>query len=323
MNRSQQKAYLTGKNGMDTVGGFNNSFSMAGKYEEAHGGGNPVFISTPDYTNPSNNLHDNIGSRVMLEQYFDNKLFIDSSIKDHTRHPDPFKFVVKFNGIEPKTESVYVNIDNEQYDYKIYVSGDTEIIFDRVFKNIRCATVNALIMPNYLTFKTDDDGSYQPTGKKLAKTHYKYIVLKISELRNGKCYSNNPNLGRESFIMKMDTDICFNNQIWIPIHNSVGYFDSQLKNIERLTIEICNDKGERLTAKLDGKVHDFFADYKNTIDKIKSLEKIGTREAKNKIESLTPKLKSLKEITQSLSPEVHLTFNTLESQINTLPQFRY
>lgn len=346
MNRSRQKAFLTGMNGtiatdkvrgvseLAETDGFNNvapnnnsngTNGMGGNYQTGFMGGmnGTMFLGQPDYSNPNNTLHNNIGNRVLLEQTFDNKIFIDASFRDYSRHCEPFKFTVKFNGTNAKTESVYIIVDGVSYSYPKYIEGDTDVVIDRVFKNVRYVNVNALILPNHITFKTDPDGSYSHNGTSLAKTHYKYIILKINELRNGRYYSNNPALGRESFIMKMDTDICINNQIWIPIHKNVSYFDSQLKLVDRLTVEICDDKGIRLCGKLDGKCHDFFADYRKTIDKVLHLQKLNTPEAMEQIEELTPKLSSLKGITESLSPELHLTFNTIEPQIDTKPQYRY
>jgi hypothetical protein len=334
MNRQRQKVFMTGTNGSDDVGTISDMAGTAsnGNYSNVYQGGmeGSTFIGLPNYDNPNNVLHNNVGSRVMLEQMFDNKLFIDSSFKDYSKNPELFKFVVKFNGTNPTTENVSISINVggavEQFSYTKYISGDTDVVLDRTFKNIKYVVVNALILPNYINYRTADDGSYQPDGRKLAKSSYKYIVLKINEIRNGRYHSNNPALGRESFVMKMDTDIAQNNQIWIPIHNNVGYFDSQLKKFDRLTVEICDDKGNRLCTKLDGRNFDFFAEYRRVIDHIIRLRgSVGrsSAETEKQIERLIPKLRSLQDIVESVSPELHLTLNTVEPQIDTKPQFRY
>lgn len=351
MNYSRQNAFMTGLNGgygiekiqgIDELGdanGFNDGTTSSGKnhpnatyingqnsnYRDAFQGGmyGTVYMGNPDYVNPMNNLHNNIGERVMLEQTFDNKIFIDTAFKDYSKHPEPFRFVVKFNGKDPKTKNVSVNVDDETYCYPKYIEGDTEIVFDRIFKNVKYVNVNAMILPNYIDYKEQKDGSYVPSGKKLANAAYKYLILKIEELKNGRCYSNNQSLGKEFFIMKKDDDVSFNNQIWIPIYKNVGYFDSQLKFVDRLTVEICDDKGKRLCTTLNGENFDFFAEYRKTIDLIKHLKNLKTDRADEQIDLLIPKLKSLKIITDYLSPELHLTFNTLEPQIDTKPQFRH
>jgi hypothetical protein len=339
MNISRQKAYLTGSNGsystdnikgtselMDT-NGFNGSLdtSYVGNYNNSYKGGmnGSVLLGQPDYTNPGNILHNNVGDRVMGEQIFDHKLFIDSSIRDYSRSPDPFKFMIKFNGIEAKTENVYVIIDGETYSYPRYLEGDTDVVMDRIFKNIKSVVINTLLLPIFIDYKTNEDGSYSPTGLKLSKSAFKYLILKIDELTNNRCYSNNKVFGKESFIMKMDDEICIFNHRWIPISNNVCYPDSRLKFIDRLTVEICNDKGVRLCPTLDGKNHDFYAEYRKLINKIILLKKSNNSESILTAERLVPKLNSLKEITQYLSPELHLTFCILEPQVATFPQYRH
>ncbi len=345
MNRSKQNLYfpgininesfetnnVKGTNELVETNGFSNSSSSTGSRSGSPNsnfsppikqGGmfGSVLLGQPTFNNPNNNFHNNIGDRILLEQTFDNKIFIDTSFKDFNKHPDPFKFTVKFNGTFPKVEIVNLNVNNDFYIYKKYIDGDSDIIFDRIFKNVKSVNVNALILPNCIEFKTDANGSYVPTDTKLAKSLYKYLILKIDELRNGRCFSNNNSLGREYFIMKKDDDCSHNNQIWIPLYKNVGYFESQLKTVDKLNVEICDDKGNKLFTKLDGKIHDFFTEYKKLIDVTNQLKIIG---ATPDIEKLIPRLNSLKIITNYLTPELHITFNTLEPQIDTKPQFRY
>lgn len=328
MNRERQKAFLTGSNGNypgdrimpQSELGDNNGYM--GNYGKTFLGGTDgsVHLGQPDYSNPKNTLHNNLGDRVMLEQVFENRLFIDSAIRDYSKHHEPFKFIVKFNGIYPKTEDICVEIDNESYCYVKYLSGDTTVLMDRTFKNIKAVIINALILPHNIEFKTEPNGSYVETGRNLERKHYKYIILKINELSNWRSFSNKRALGQESFIMKLDDDGCINFHRWIPMSKHIAYPDSRLSNVDRLTVEICNDKGEKLQPKLDDNPHDFFEEYRKLIDKIIILQQKGKHK---EIEDYQPKLQSLKRITECLSPELHITLCTLDPQINTLPQFRY
>ena len=345
MNRSRRPVYLTGANEPYAPPARDPSQSdwsarsdrlqsnqsdqsnQSNQYAEAfpaRGGmqGN-VLLGEPDYKNQNNTLHGNIGASNMHEQTFDNKILIDSAFKDYATHPDVFKFIVRFNGTRPKIHTISAEVDDTIYTYPKYLEGDTQITLDRVFRNIKYVNVNALIMPNYIEFVLKPDGSYGVGSKKLANHMYKYLILRIDELSNGRCYSNNPAISKEAFIMKKDDDICTNNQIWVPIYRNVSYFDSMLKVVDRLTVEICDDRGQRLRTTLDGVPHDFFAEYRKIIDTALYLQSLGTDKANNKIKELVPRLESLKRITEYLSPELHLTFNTLEPQIDTLPQFRY
>ena len=340
MNISRQRAFLTGMNGgyltdpvkgmneMGDTNGFNGSIdsSYVGNYNTSFKGGmnGNVILNQPDYKNQTNTLHNNIGEKVIQEQYLDNKLFIDAYFRDFSKSPDIFSFIIKFNGKEAVIENVSVYIDNETYSYPKYIEGDTNVVIDRTFKNIKSVTINTLIMPNYIEYITQEDGSYKNNNVRLIKTSYRYILLKIKELSNERCFSNNKAFGKESFMMRIDDELCYCNHRLVPIsNNNVSYNDSQLKTIDRLTVEICDDRGIILCPTLDGNNHDFFEEYRKTIGKILHLQSINSQYSKAEIEKLLPKLKSLKDITEHIAPELHLTFSTLEPQINTLPQYRY
>lgn len=339
MNRSRQKAFLTGANGsystdpvrgsseLADTNGFNGSTDSGyvGNYQAAYKGGmnGSVFLGLPDYTNPGDLLHNNVAERVLLEQVLDNKLFIDTSIRDFSKSSEPFRFVIKFNGTEAKTEDVYVNVDGDTFSYPRYLGGDTDVVMDRVFKNIKIIAINTLILPNHIMYKSNDDGSYEKAGGKLAKTSYKYLILKVAELSNNRCFSNNKAFGKESFIMKMDDEVCHYNHRWVPISSSsIVYPDSRLMTLNRLTVEVCDDRGVRLCPSLDGKNHDFFAEYRRLIDRIESLQEENSKRSRHEIEELLPKLRSLRDITQHLAPELHMTLGIIEPQVNTLPQYR-
>lgn len=336
MNISRQRSYLTGQQGnrstdqikgqneLNMTDGFNSSVerNYFGNYTQSYQGGinGSVHLGQPEYINPRNTIHDNLGARILAEQIFDNRLLIDSSLRDYTKHNDPFKFIVKFNAIEPKTENVTVSINGDTYSYTKYLEGDTTVIMDRIFKNIKAIIINTLVLPRSIEYVTKENGSYEKSGKTLAKSHYKYILLKIEEVTNCRTFSNNKAFGREFFVMKIDDESCVNFHRWIPISNNISYPDSRLNEITRLTVEICDDNGDRLCPKLDGKPFDFYADYQKTIDKVIMLQKKGDV---NGARLLKPKLDSLKDIVTCISPELHLTICTLEPQINTLPQYRY
>jgi hypothetical protein len=324
MNWTKQRNFMAQMNGAPEAINGTNSLSddlLTDNYQSGFRGGmvGSVFVNRPDYNNPNNILHNNVHDRVILDQYFDNKIFIDSSFSDHSINPDPFKFVVKFNAIEPKKEIVSTTINEHTFSYYKYIDGDRDVVFDRAFKNIRYVTVEALFFPSSINYVTGEHGEYVPNLKLLFKQEHKYIVLKINELRNGHCFSNNPCIGDDSFIMKMDKDICIMNYVWIPFNRSVCYFDSNLKKIDRLTIEICNHDGKRLCPTLNEQPFDFFADYRKTIDTVNKLNRGNN--SKDEIEKLLPKLLSLKKITESLSPELYLSFNALDPQINTSPKY--
>lgn len=326
MNRTRQMAYFTGINRnhpIDAISGIGNvSNSENGSdYNQTYRTSNNVLLGTPDYTNQNNILHNNVNERIMREQLFDNKILINSLFRDYSVHPDPFSFVVKLNGIEATLEYITIDINGKTYSYPKYISGDTQVVLPRAFKNIRSVLLNALIIPSYLEYETQEDGSYKINTNQVAETN-KYIILKIKEISNNRNYTNNRNIGDESFVMALNKTFGITNQLWIPIYNTVGYFDSRLRNINRLTIDVCDDKGNKLCAKLDGKQHDFNAEYRKIINDVIEIRKHhDAKEADDMIQVFIPRLDSLVKILHCINPEVHMVFTTYEPQIDTAPNF--
>ena len=324
------------------------SNSIAGNYNGVYNGGMYGYnmIGTPNYDNPNNTFVNNIDKSVMKQQYFDNKIFIDTTYRNTNIDSEPFSFVVKFNGVDPSYKEISVTIDNEIFSYKSYINGDSIVIL-RNFSNVRSATINALIMPinikytqyisdeneYYFDVLTDDDLSPYYSfraveGEELDKSLYKYLIMNINELSNGRSYSNNNAINSESFIMKKDNSVS-NRNIWIPVHGYVEYFDSRLKNIDRLTVKICDDTGELLRTYVDNKIFNFFNEYKKTITLAKEIisdseleENQQYDEHEARINLLKARLQSMKTIVDGIGPELHLTINTIEVQINTLPNYR-
>lgn len=325
MNRTRQKAYFTGANNnysINDISSVNKLTNMEGNnYKEIYDESKTVLLGEPNYTNPNNTLHNNLNDIIMKEQIFDNKILINSLFRDYSKHPEPFYFTVKLNGIDAVIENVEVNINGNIYSYPKYISGDTQVILPYAFKNIKHIQLNALIIPSYIEYITQEDGSYKKNDKQIASTN-KYVILKIKELSNYRNYTNNRNIGKESFTMTLDGTIGLNNEIWTPIYNSIGYFDSRLRNVDRLTIEICDHKGNKLYTKLDGKNHDFNAEYRKIINDIIEIRKYHEeKEANEMIQRLIPRLNSLMDIIDYINPELHLIFVTYEPQINTKPNF--
>lgn len=324
MNYIRQRSYMTGMNGnytTDTVTGTSILAPTQGSnYKSAYEKKN-VLRSNPDYTNTNNILHNNVNNRIMREQIFTNKIFINSMFRDYTVHTEPFSFTVKLNGRDAVKENVEIKIGNKTYSYPKYMSGDTYVVLPHVFKNIKTVSVDALIIPSNIEYKTEEDGSYTITETQIAK-RYKYVILKIKELHNYRNYTNNKNIGQESFIMTLDRTSGLNNQLWIPISNNVSYFDSRLRNLDRLTVNICDDRGNLLCTKLDGVKHDFYAEYRKIInDVIEIRSHYEIKEAENMIQCLIPRLDSLLDIIDCINPELHLSITTYEPQIDTIPNF--
>jgi len=273
-----------------------------------------VLLDSPDYKNQKNTIHNNIGMNVLEKQIFKNVLFIDSEFRDYSIYKNPFNFIVKFNGREPHITNVQAIVDDNIYTYTKYCAGDNCVLMDRVFKNIVSITIDTLFMPTNVDYKLVD-GNYVPNDEQLNKFYCKYIVLKINEIANEKHFTNNKKLGSNSFVMIYD-DINGRYGGWIPVVDTIIYPVSNLKVIDKLTIEICDERGDPFHMTLDGTSYDFYAEYCSLIDKARNTP--GSITDADKI-----RLNTLKNITQYMSPELHITFSILEPQINTQPLFRH
>jgi hypothetical protein len=336
MNIANRKEYLTGRNGQyetDPITGvtpYLNTSQNYGKTNKVFQGGmtGEQLASHPNYSNPMNNLHNNIAQNVLFEQNMDNKVFIDAEYRNTAitdSKNQPFKFTVRFKDSEYTAETNIVTLEynEEVYEYKVYVKDGREIIFPYVYHNVNYVIIDNLIMPSNIEFATQGDGSIKKVpGMRLARTQ-RYLVLKIDQFRNHKKVSNNPNLDNACFIMKNDDTSGVNNEFYIPIHDQVTAFQSTLPTIDRLDIEICDHKGKKLYPILDGEPHNFHKDYQESIEVLRvELEKDKKCQDQDKIDKLELRLISLRQIIDCIDPEIHLTINNVNQQINTNVKYR-
>jgi hypothetical protein len=262
------------------------------------------------YNNKGNIFHNNIGENILYDKIYTNRIIIDSNFSDHHIHKDPFRFTVKFNGTEAVTTDINVDVEGKIFGYKKYINGDTCVVIDRIFKNVTNVIIDALILPSQIEFITDVDGKIKPSGQKLSKVSNKYLALKINELSNGRFITNKKSFGSEAIVMKNDDEHCIKCHRWIPMNDNIEYIEPNSKNIDRLTVEICDSNGQKLETTLDGKAYDFFGEYKKIIDNVVKNEEID--------DETYEKLTILKNIIENLYPELHITICTYEGHINTL-----
>lgn len=331
MNQATRKEYLTGRNGQyatDPVTGVTPNMNSYGNTTQSFQGGmtGNVLASHPDYLNPHNTLHNNIGTIAVFEQNMDNKVFIDAEFRDTSftdSRNQPFKFTVRFKNSEsmPNTEIIILEHNGNIYEYSRYKKGGREIVFPHVYHNVNYVIIDNLIMPTHIAYETQPDGSIEMIeGMSLVRTE-KYLVLKIEQLKTLKKVSNNPKINDSCFIMKNDDTSGVRNQFYIPIHDQVTSFHSRLENIDRLDIEICDAKGMTLESTLDGNPTNFHELYQKSIEELRGALGIK-RPAPDMINTLENRLLSLREIVGCIDPEIHITINNVNQQINTDAKWR-
>jgi hypothetical protein len=323
MNITNNRAYLTGRNGSGlgvTPGVTPMSFPDYGRHSDKLP---DTLLGREDYATPTI-LHNNMGSSSLLTQTIDNCLFIDSQFRNTGRvdsSNDTFNFKIQFGQDYSNTNEYGITYNGNKYKYTRY-SGKAMYKYVSMpykYDNIEYITIDTLILPLYTDYITNEDGSITECCERLSRRE-RFIVLKINELRSERKVSNNPNIGDDAFIMKLEDDSCCSNELYVPIHSKVTFFKSTLKTLDTLTIEVCDDNGVPLQTTLDGEYVNFNKMYH---DCIKEMEKLIKSECTNeeKLCYLENKLKSLKCIADRINPQLHMTVYTLNTQLNTLPNF--
>lgn len=373
LNNKNNNAYLTGRNGFtktDRVKGISDqTFNSKNNISENMSGGLTGYtaLSRDEYDARDKLFHNNVGDIILKEQNFGFRIFVDSTFRNFEVYPDPFQFKVRLNAVEPKIEEVSVDIPIEitednvdiigcdrEFTYQNFIDGSNEIVItiSKQIKNVFSFNLNTVILPKNLNFKTNDDGTISPVGRKIHEL-YKYIILSIDEIQTDTKYSNTGKIGKDTFILRYDDDYGIESTYWYPIEESVEFFESRKQNIDCLTFSFRTDKGKPLCPTLDGKEFDFQTEYQNEInkaielnDKLKYLKprkkrdqietssgkKIKLRmknncsseydKVKEELKKLLNRLISLREIVECLYPQVHFTMNKVRPQIDTKTDFR-
>lgn len=318
MNKANRERYLTGVNGPNNIGGVGiNTFN---DYSKNGYNNTDTIIGRNDYTTIPL-IHNNLLSNSFNEQTIDHCLFIDSRFRNtgkSSNKNEPYFFEIDFGCDLPSSNVCSVEHDGEVYEYNRYVGKSTyqSVLMPYKYDNVECLTIDTLIMPIFLDYVTLEDGTIENTGQRLSRKE-RYLVLKIKELRSQRKVSNNPKIGEDAFIMKLDEDYCHFNEMYVPIHNKVSFFESNLKSLDKLTIEVCDKNGCRLESTLDGNYVNFNKLYHDAVKEMKELKKTGCTN-EERLNCLENRLKSLRDIVECIDPQLHLTVYTIEPQLSTL-----
>lgn len=98
------------------------------------------------------------------------------------------------------------------------------------------------------TCKTDD--RCHTCGEMICKCSIndrnKFLILKVKELKNNRMYSTNSATSDNTFILHVDKSIGDSHNIWVARNGTCTFPSSLLFNLDRLSIEFCNNRGGRL-----------------------------------------------------------------------------
>lgn len=263
---------------------------------------NQQIIEKIDFNNKGNIMHNNIADNILSEHVTEYQINIDSNDRKLSVYPNPFKFTVTFGGIGPQViESRFQNNKNEE---KTYFEGSPSPIIDRRFKNVKYIKLDYLMLPKIITLHNNnnkyDFDSNQNTVCHLSS--FGYLILKIKELSSGRILGTNSMISDDSFIIYPDKCLGRDFVMWVTSNGSRIYNNSNLGNLERLTISILTPSGKQL-AIIDscGKEIDF-----RILDKPKKDDNLAY---------------SLKKMENILKCYISILIGVVENEINTVTKF--
>ena len=128
--------------------------------------------------------------------------------------------------------------------YKTQCTGVPPPRIDSDFKNVKYAKVKYLTLPRTIIYQYVEDLSgnliYSPVilgGTILG--NYRYLIMRIKEIANNNMYATNDNIKNDCFILYRDSNyIDAINDIWIATQPIKIFYDDDLRNLNKLTIEI-------------------------------------------------------------------------------------
>jgi hypothetical protein len=241
---------------------------------------NQPMIEKMDYRNKNNLLQNNVNEDTLLEQVIEYYINIDSVDRSLVAYPNPFKFTLTFGGMGPVAErktfvkknfNIVGTVNASKYESKkINYEGTPGPIINREFKNVKYLRIDYLILPKTNIVEITDpteisnsfSGSCPPEEYCLSSKDkdkiafkYKYLILRINEIRSDKILGTNKNIENDCFILYPDKILGAHHIMWLPTSGTRSYKNSLLDNIKKLTFEILTPKGEQIYIfDSDGKV---------------------------------------------------------------------
>jgi hypothetical protein len=249
---------------------------------------NSPLISRPDLKNYKTTIHDNIGDILRNENIIEYIVYINSNNRDLTTNPSQFNFVTIFGGLK--------KFSNEN------ISGTNEPVIERNFLNVKFIELGYIFIPRTNIIKTvinpDTTITYSLSDNDNHNFNRKrFLILNVKELSSPRIYSTGNPIRDTSFIITRDQG--HDEQLWKCCIDNRTFPNSLLKNINKMTIQLCDDEGNEIKLyKTDGT----FFDLNNTL-------------------LADPNNTSLQLIKKQTQVNIQFTFGCVEAELNTLPKF--
>lgn len=227
-----------------TVGKINsrqNNSNFSDAYNPAQ-----TLIPQRDGKNYGFAVHNNLNDNIVTEAITEYTLYVDAGDRDIETYKNPFVFAVSLGGAGNNmiNRSRYVGNNGALQFQTTPCTGVPPPRIDSDFKNVKYAKVKYLTLPRSIVYQYIEDLSgnliYSPLilgGTILG--NYRYLIMRIKEIANNNMYATNDNIKNDCFILYRDSNyIDAINDIWIATQPIKIFYDDDLRNLNKLTIEI-------------------------------------------------------------------------------------
>jgi hypothetical protein len=233
--------YTNNNQGFENLGmGFNPQLN---NFYKAYTPNKPDLIQR-DYQNHNELIHNNVEENVVNEVLNEYIIHIDGADRDRTIYPNPFKYTVTFGG----TGTTYV--DGQ------LIGGNPNPRIERNYRNIKQLKIKYVVLPKYYKFnyqETNNYTTYTPSDDGTFLRNYRYLVLRIKELDTDKINSTNTASKQNNFILYKNNIYSQSDaytDVWVPTQPIITYADTNLKNLNKLSIDIIDPSGNQIFMKI-------------------------------------------------------------------------
>jgi hypothetical protein len=241
-NPSHYTVNTFAKNGFDGTN-FNNAFKNQA-----------TLIPPRDTKNYGNTIINNLNENIVNEIITEYTLHIDSCDRDVNLFPNPYQFTVSIGGAgsstitQTNTNSVNnINNKNGVLFNSVSYSGAPGPRIDTQFRNVKYIKLKYITLPRIILYENVvEDGkkiytASSPLTNKSATIlgNYRYLIMRIREIANDNFYSTNADIKNNCFILYRDSNyLDAVNDLWIATQPIKIFYDDDLKNLSKMSIEI-------------------------------------------------------------------------------------
>lgn len=233
---------------------------------------NQTLIDKTNFKNTGNIIHNNLADNLLLERIVEYQINIDSNDRNINVYPNPFKFTIIFGGVSSQLIRSRDNLKNE------YFESSPKPVIERNFKNVKFIRIDYLILPRFIKLKDinkeDKQSIFKKKDEKLKNmiknnnikeniikifdfdrtennnfcllSSYGYLILRINEMSTSRILGTNNLLSNNSFIIYADKQMGSDYVMWVTSVGSKIFHNSNLGNLEKLTISILTPDGKQL-----------------------------------------------------------------------------